>query len=243
MGVDGYCRHCGALADVTPVQSGALLCDSCLDSSATPASSAFAVMQKFESGGGITYSQEGDRDPEKGSTDCSGWVHYLVQESSGVDIGNTTSEIYSTMEENGVLNDNIQENDVIFWPGHTGMYLGRRRIKLDPEVVRKLGLSEKNVGRQCKVDIQKMDNAINSPKNAAAKEAWKNFRGLLNGKERYYLENGEYYYEGPVITQASSGVGKVIVTPIRYMHSNKLKGKKPFGRPADIITGEDPDEE
>lgn len=98
MVADGYCKKCGAIADVTPVESGALLCDDCLGGNVTVAAAAFKLIDKFESQGGIKYSQAGDRNPENGSTDCSGWVCYLSK-SQGVEIPNTTGPMYKHFEK------------------------------------------------------------------------------------------------------------------------------------------------
>lgn len=231
MGADGYCRRCYGIADVTPVASGALLCDACLEGKNTQPSSVMgSLLRDFEDAGGITYSQEGDRNPEKGSTDCSGWVSYLSAKGLGVEIPKSVSGMYDHFDQNGALYDDIQVNDVIFWPGHVGMYLGRRHIQLDNGVVETMGLTEKNCERTTVVDINKMDAAVNMAGNAKQKAAWQSMRNLLNGSERYYYKDGKFYYEGPVVTQASSSVGKVIVAPVRYTHKVKFSGEKPFGR-------------
>jgi hypothetical protein len=229
MVADGYCKKCGAIADVTPVESGALLCDDCLDGNVTVAAAAFKLIDKFESQGGIKYSQAGDRNPENGSTDCSGWVCYLSK-SQGVEIPNTTGPMYKHFEKKDQLHDTIEPSDVIFWPGHAGMYMGVLHVKLDDAVAEKMGLNKETIEKQAQKDITVMDKEVQKHASSKDKMAWKNFRALLKGTERYYYKDGSFHYVGPVISEASSGVKKAANTPIRYFHSNRFKGTKPFGR-------------
>lgn len=54
--------------------------------------------------------------------DCSGFTQYVFREALGIDIGRTSDQQYYAGTV--VSEDQAQAGDLVWWPGHVGIYLG-----------------------------------------------------------------------------------------------------------------------